>query len=178
MKEEFRNLYFLILISSGFTVILEPKITSELHDEPKTFNEALNVCFAQKSYGTMECVNRGALSMLQAWNEDDQMDFGSIQLERAAGQSRDLLDLDYEPKDFANVIKAASRLLERRNFKWDLSSVYPGLLMRVGPTLNGNGLLEFILDERLASINERQIGTGDPVQVSALKTYSRKCVTP
>ncbi|XP_058793721.1 uncharacterized protein LOC131665681 [Phymastichus coffea] len=131
-------------------------------EEPRTFNEALRNCFAKRSYSTFECVNRGALTALQSWNDDECLDFGSVKLERNSGESRSLLDLDWDPKDFGNVVRAASRLLERRNMKWDLGNVYPGLQMRVGPTLSaGSGILEFVMDERSHHhLHNRQAATG------------------
>lgn len=30
--------------------------------------------------------------------------------------------------------------------EWDLSRIYPGLMMRIGPTLGINGVLEFVMD--------------------------------
>ena len=162
MKNELRNFYLLVLFSRGLTVIMETKSGPEIgNGEPSNFNEALGSCLSKRVYGTLECMNRGALSTLQLWNEEDELDFGEVRLERSEGQGRDLLDLDYDPKDFGNVIKAASRLMERRNMKWDLGNLYPGLQMRVGPTLNGNGMLEFVMDERASKFNDRQIGTGE-----------------
>ncbi|XP_014212824.1 uncharacterized protein LOC106642527 [Copidosoma floridanum] len=170
MKTLFRNFYTLACISSVLTVIMDPGSKDDPQEappehlqseDPRTFNEALRTCFAKRSHGTLECINRGALSTLQAWNDDECLDFGSVKLERSEGQSRNILDLDWDPKDFGNVVKAASRLMERRNMRWDLSGVYPGLQMRVGPTLSaGNGLLEFVVDERTGLYHNRQLGTG------------------
>ncbi|XP_067211527.1 uncharacterized protein Osi10a [Linepithema humile] len=124
------------------------------------FNEALGACLSKKEHGTFECVNRGILSTLQSLNEEDTLEFGKARLERAESYGRDLLDLDYDPKDFGNIMTAAARLMERRNIKWNLDNLYPGLQMRVGPMLNGNGILEFVLDERVPSYGDRQVGAG------------------
>ena len=169
LKNALRSLQFFILLSTGLTVIMDPTSSDEAHqvppeflqsEDPRTFNDALRNCFAKRSYGTLECINRGALTALQSWNDDDCLDFGNVRLDRSEGQSRDILDLDWDPKDFGNVVKAASRLLERRNMKWDLGNLYPGLHMRVGPTLTGNGMLEFVMDERSGHYHNRQVGTG------------------
>ncbi|OXU24918.1 hypothetical protein TSAR_003502 [Trichomalopsis sarcophagae] len=171
MRNSIRNAYFLALATTALTVIMDPNQSTENQrqlppehfqsEDPRSFNDALRTCFAKRSYGTWECMNRGALSALQSWNDDDCLDFGDVKLERSEGQSRDILDLDWDPKDFGNVVKAASRLLERRNMKWDLGNIYPGLQMRVGPTLSaGSGMLEFVMDERSSHYHNRQVGTG------------------
>ncbi|XP_043472572.1 uncharacterized protein LOC122505160 [Leptopilina heterotoma] len=162
MKNKLRNIYFLLSLAACFAVIMESKSDHSNLDtnESNSFSENIGVCFSKKLYTTMECINRGALISLQTINEKDDLNFGDMRFERSEGQSRDLLDLDYDPKDFGNVIEAASRLMERRNFQWDMGNFYPGLQMRVGPTLNANGVLEFVLDERVSKLNNRQAGSG------------------
>lgn len=154
-----------VIISKSVSVIMEPNAESKLIDEePETFGDALGTCLAQK-IGTMECVNRGVLSTLQSLNEEDKIRVDGVYLERAAGQNRDLLDLDYDPKDFGNILKAGARLMEQRGLKWDLGTVYPGLVMQVGPMLNGQGVLEFVMDERTEAYSERRLGTGESLFV-------------
>ncbi|XP_070525960.1 uncharacterized protein Osi10b [Cardiocondyla obscurior] len=161
MKSELRYLCLFFLVSTSFTVIMEPKDHVTLDDgRSYGFHEAFGLCLAKKEHGTFECVNRGVLSALQSLNDKDSLEFGKVRLDRAEGYGRDLLDLDYDPKDFGNVMKAAARLMERRNVKWNLDNIYPGLQMRIGPMLNGNGILEFVLNERVASYSDRQIGAG------------------
>ncbi|KYN39950.1 hypothetical protein ALC56_05718 [Trachymyrmex septentrionalis] len=160
MKSELRYLSLLVLVSTSFTVIMEPKEHITLDDEHSySFNEVLALCLAKKEHGTFECVNRGILSTLQSLNDKDSLEFGKMRLDRAEGYGRDLLDLDYDPKDFGNVVKAAARLMERRNVKWNLDNIYPGLQMRIGPMLNGNGILEFVVNERVPSYGDRQTST-------------------
>lgn len=162
MKGELCNLYLLACVSMVITVITEPKDHEEMLDnkEPYSFNEALGICLSKKEYGMFECVNRGLLSSLQCLHDKDYLEFGRMRFDRAEGYGRDLLSLDYDPKDFGNVIKAAARLMERRNMKWNLDNLYPGLQMRIGPMLNGDGVLEFVLNERIPSYGDRQIGAG------------------
>lgn len=161
MKREFHFLCLFVLVSTSITVIMEPKehnIPNDRHSYG--FNEAFGVCLSKKEYSTFECINRGILSTLQSFNDEDTLEIGKARLERAEGYGRDLLDLDYDPKDFGSIVKGAARLMERRNIKWNLDNLYPGLQMRVGPMLNGNGILEFVLDERVTSYGDRQAGAG------------------
>ncbi|XP_048507081.1 uncharacterized protein LOC125500034 [Athalia rosae] len=160
-----------VIISKSVSVIMEAESEKKSIDveEPavhsESFGDALGNCLAQK-IGTVECVNRGLLSTLQSLNEHDEMRFDNVYLERVNGQSRDLLDLDYDPTDFGNVLRAGARLMEQRGLKWDLATVYPGLVMQVGPMLNGQGVLEFVIDERsaAASYSERAgLSTGQAI---------------
>uniref|UniRef100_A0A0C9RAY9 IL12B protein n=1 Tax=Fopius arisanus TaxID=64838 RepID=A0A0C9RAY9_9HYME len=164
MKRQFRDFLFLIYLSTGITVMLEPKDgvnEPDLEPEnPASFTDVFAKCIAKNKKGTFECFNRGSLSVLSTLNDHNHLDFGNVKLERSDGEGRDLLDLDYDPKDFGNVVKAAARLMERRNLKWDMASIYPGLQMRVGPMLDGNGVLEFVVDERYGGHTDRQLGTG------------------
>ncbi|XP_053976052.1 uncharacterized protein LOC128874914 [Hylaeus volcanicus] len=161
MKRGLGSLCLLVLISTGVTVIMEPTEEPILtNEDPATFNEAFSSCLSRKEFGTLECVNRGALSTLQSLNHKDDLDFGDVHLERADGYGRELLDWDYDPKDFGNIVTAATRLMERRSLKWSLDSLYPGLQLRAGPMLNGNGVLEFVLNERATTFGDRQTGTG------------------
>jgi len=160
MESELRYLCLLVLVSTSITVMVEPKEQATLKNEDLyKFDEAFGVCVSRKEHGTLECVNRGILSTLQSLNDKDSLEFGQARLDRAEGYQRNLLDLDYDPKDFRSILKAATTLMERRNLKWNLDNLYPGLQMRIGPMLNGNGVLEFVLDERVASY--RQTGPGN-----------------
>ncbi|XP_076758715.1 uncharacterized protein LOC143428026 [Xylocopa sonorina] len=161
MRRELRGMCLLLLVSTGITVILEPTEESILsNDHPTSFNEAFGACLARKEISTLECVNRGALSALQSFNHEDNLDFGEVHLERADGYGRELVDWDYDPKDFGNIVKAATKLIERRSFKWNLDKVYPGLQLQAGPMLNGNGILEFVMNERSTAFADRQAGPG------------------
>ncbi|CAK9824550.1 hypothetical protein ANTRET_LOCUS2703 [Anthophora retusa] len=161
MKQELRTLLLLIFVSSGITVIMEPTEETILNNEDSaSFSDTFATCLARKEFGTLECANRGALSALQSFNEKDDLDFGEVHLERADGYGRELLDWDYDPKDFGNIVKAATRLMERRSLKWNLDNLYPGLQLRAGPMLNGNGMLEFVMNERSTAFGDRQAGPG------------------
>nr|CAD7408577.1 unnamed protein product [Timema poppensis] len=60
------------------------------------------------------------------------------------------------------MLEAASSFLSRRALHWDMSTVYPGLVLKVGPSLpgSGGGILQFILDRRHPSnFDERTLNT-------------------
>ncbi|XP_057340895.1 uncharacterized protein LOC130677969 [Microplitis mediator] len=173
-------------VPTVITVILEPKDknhSDNIHSSSNnnnnnnndnmdsSFSRVFSQCVEKKIHTTFECFNEGSLSVLRSMNDEDQLDFGDVQLDRCEGEARDLLDLDYDPKDFGNVVKAAARMMERRNLKWDLGYLYPGLMMRVGPALNGNGMLEFALDGRVAGYSNRQLGPGRMIMRSVVLPF-------
>jgi hypothetical protein len=41
-----------------------------------------------------------------------------------------------------------------------MSVIYPGLFMKIGPTINGAGVLEFVMEQGYATYNDRTVGTG------------------
>uniref|UniRef100_A0A2S2Q711 Uncharacterized protein n=1 Tax=Sipha flava TaxID=143950 RepID=A0A2S2Q711_9HEMI len=63
------------------------------------------------------------------------------------------------PYNIGAVVEAASSLLSRRTFCWDMSALYPGLQMRIGPTFNGRGMIDFVVDQR-KQLDERSFGYG------------------
>jgi hypothetical protein len=46
---------------------------------------------------------------------------------------------------YRSLLENAGLVMSQRSFHWDISRLYPGLQLRIGPTVNG-GLLEFIVD--------------------------------
>lgn len=46
---------------------------------------------------------------------------------------------------FRTLLENAGLAVSHRNLQYDMSRLYPGLQLRIGPTMNG-GLMEFIVD--------------------------------
>lgn len=63
------------------------------------------------------------------------------------------------PYNIGAVIEAASSLLSRRTFCWDMGLLYPGLQMRIGPTYTGRGIIDFIVNPK-RKFDERSLGFG------------------
>lgn len=70
------------------------------------------------------------------------------------------LRLGEEPSTFREVVDAYSMYLSQRGVRWDLSYLYPGLVMRIGPSLNGAGVLEFLMEKRLDYHDRAKLGPG------------------
>ncbi|XP_074100570.1 uncharacterized protein LOC141528421 [Cotesia typhae] len=189
---DFMLIVLSIYIPTVITVIMEPKDkniseNSDTNSNPNpnfgsknnrnhdnvegSFSRVFTQCMDKKVHGTLECFNEGSFSVLRSMNDDNRLDFGDVRLDKSESEARDLMDLDYDPKEFSNVVKAAARMMERRNMKWDLGYFYPGLMMKVGPALNSNGMLEFALDERAAGHSNRQLGPGRMIMKSVVVPF-------
>lgn len=46
----------------------------------------------------------------------------------------------------SGMLENAGAMISQRSIQWDMSRVYPGLMLKVGPTLGASGVLEFVLD--------------------------------
>lgn len=62
---------------------------------------------------------------------------------------------------YSSILEDAGNLISKRSLHWDLSNYYPGLVMRIGPTL-ANGVLEFVMDPRIKDRSSYQ----HPAEVS------------
>lgn len=46
---------------------------------------------------------------------------------------------------FRSLLENAGAVMGERTLQWDMSRVFPGLQLRVGPSISG-GLMEFVMD--------------------------------
>ncbi|PNF33297.1 hypothetical protein B7P43_G07757 [Cryptotermes secundus] len=65
-----------------------------------------------------------------------------------------------DPTDYRNVLEATAELIGRRSLRWDMSFIHPGLVMRVGPAINGASVLEFVMERGYTTHYDRTVGTG------------------
>ncbi|KAG5671897.1 hypothetical protein PVAND_002066 [Polypedilum vanderplanki] len=63
----------------------------------------------------------------------------------AMGRNNPINFLDQDPSDIRALLENAGLAVSSRSVQWDMSRLYPGLQLRIGPGVNG-GLLEFIVD--------------------------------
>ena len=62
-----------------------------------------------------------------------------------------------DPREARTLLDGLGLYMEKRSLLWDLSNLYPGLAMKVGP--HSQGMLEFEIDQRKV-IDDRTLGTG------------------
>ncbi|XP_050437140.1 uncharacterized protein LOC126843576 [Adelges cooleyi] len=154
-----RAVAILLLLASSTACL---RFSDHLQQQPpmdKNSDEAtLSVDAAVKSClsGPEEfvpCLNERAMDTLEhAESVDAVRLLSGLKLtkpvEVVAPAPRGVYSLEGNPYNVGAVIEAVSSLLSRRMFNWDLGAIFPGLLMRIGPSFNSQGVIDFILDPR------------------------------
>ncbi|GBP17597.1 hypothetical protein EVAR_12304_1 [Eumeta japonica] len=89
------------------------------------------------------CLGKEVINNLNKYDELDSFSLAAgVTFVRDEKSPRDIGSfLDKDPMDIRNLIS-------KRSLHWDLSMLYPGLIMKIGPTL-ANGVLEFGIDPRI-----------------------------
>lgn len=68
------------------------------------------------------------------------------------------------PSPRRGILENAGAVISQRQLQWDMAIIYPGLKLKVGPTLGANGVLEFVLDPSAANdertFHEHEKSTG------------------
>jgi hypothetical protein len=111
----------------------------------------------------LPCFNKGAFAGLMEADERDSVEIsnGVTLIKDMKTQSqRTIISPHMDHTDYRNVLEATAELIARRSLRWDMSVIHPGLVMRVGPTITGAGVLEFVLERGYSPHNDRTLGTG------------------
>ncbi|XP_053672253.1 uncharacterized protein LOC128722601 [Anopheles nili] len=101
--------------------------------------------------GLLQCAGQQALSSLQFLEEANNYTLTSgllvIKDESLTPASRIIPNIvDHDPLDFRGILENAGAVIAQRQLLWDMGIIYPGLKLKLGPTLGAAGLLEFVLD--------------------------------
>ncbi|XP_025197899.1 uncharacterized protein LOC112596435 [Melanaphis sacchari] len=113
----------------------------------------------------LPCINGHAMAAIEQTESmdsvllDSGLEISKSPSVEAFAAPRGVYSLGDNPYNIGAVIEAASSLLSRRTFCWDLSLLYPGLQMRIGPTYTSRGIIDFIVDPR-RKFDERSLGIG------------------
>jgi hypothetical protein len=131
------------------------------------FSYAFQHCLrheAGQSVGNvLPCFNKGAFAGLMEADEQ-----GAVEISKGVTLIKDMEDTSQrtifsphvDPTDYRNVLEATAELIGRRSLRWDMSVIHPGLFMRVGPTISGAGVLEFLMERGYTTHNDRTVGAG------------------
>ncbi|CAK1541122.1 unnamed protein product [Leptosia nina] len=111
--------------------------------------DGINECLSERS-AVGVCFGKELLAKLNNYEEADTFSLASgVSFVRDEKTPRDIgAFLDKDPMDFRSIMEDASSLISKRSLHWDMGTIYPGLVMRIGPTL-ANGVLEFVIDPRI-----------------------------
>ncbi|XP_049880444.1 uncharacterized protein LOC126376939 [Pectinophora gossypiella] len=171
------KLAFLITLSLAIEVIpiqlQEGEELKENNVEDSQLNQCINV---QRSAEVGVCFGKELLNKLNQYDEADTFSLATgVSFVRDEKTPRDFGNfLDKDPMDFRAIMEDASSLISKRSLHWDLSGLYPGLVMRIGPTL-ANGVLEFVMDPRMKDRTYHQQPHGE---VSTGRLLARNLLIP
>uniref|UniRef100_A0AAG5D2Z3 Protein osiris 10 n=1 Tax=Anopheles atroparvus TaxID=41427 RepID=A0AAG5D2Z3_ANOAO len=103
------------------------------------------------SPGLLRCAGQQALTSLQFLEEANNFTLANgllmIKDESLAASSRIIPNIiDSDPLDFRGILENAGTVMAQRQMLWDMGIIYPGLKLKLGPTLGAPGVLEFVLD--------------------------------
>ncbi|XP_053619823.1 uncharacterized protein Osi10a isoform X2 [Plodia interpunctella] len=141
--------------------------------EDSSLNECISI---QRNTEIGFCFGKELLNNLNQFNEQDSFSLATgVSFVRDEKTPRDFASfLDKDPMDFRTMMEDASNLISKRSLHWDLSALYPGLVMKVGPTL-ANGVLEFVMDPKVKDRAYHHQGHGE---VSTGRLLARNLLVP
>jgi hypothetical protein len=128
-----------------------------------TFQQCLSNGGEHSVLNVLPCFNEGALAGLMDADERDIVEIsnGVTLIKNTNDKStRTVVSPDMDPTDYRNLLEATAELIGRRSLRWDMSVIHPGLFMKVGPTINGEGVLEFVMERGYPTYNDRTFGPG------------------
>ncbi|XP_075986733.1 osiris 10a [Anticarsia gemmatalis] len=174
-KNSFVIVVLLILIIEVIPIEIDLQEGEELKGnnlESSQLNECLSV---RRSNEVGVCFGKELLNKLNNFDEADTFSLATgVSFVRDEKTPRDIGSfLDKDPMDFRSIIEDASHLISKRSLHWDLSGLYPGLVMRIGPTL-ANGVLEFVMDPRIKDRTYQQ----HPNEISTGRLLARNLLVP
>ena len=158
----------LILVPKSFCVVMTTESSSNQEDigayrsdTEKKFGDSFFQCYRDEKDSAFPCIDQSARAGLSAFFSKENLEIseGLSLIEEESGKENldDPLFRDQRPKSF---VDAASAYLAARSLRWDMSVLYPGLVMRVGPTLTASsGVLEFAM-EPTRHYTDRGVGPG------------------
>ncbi|XP_050510366.1 uncharacterized protein LOC114324600 isoform X1 [Diabrotica virgifera virgifera] len=112
------------------------------------------------------CLGVEAITRLQSLDNSPEFDLvDGLTLSRDARQEyRDGHNFaEGDPSSFRSIMDSFSYVFSKRNMRWNMGFIYPGLIMHVAPSLHPGGTLEFAVDPHREAINVqtlKEAGTG------------------
>ncbi|XP_061401450.1 uncharacterized protein LOC133337215 [Musca vetustissima] len=161
---------FVILLISVVTSCLANSVNKS--ENLQEFKYCLK---SSKQPSLRECIGRSAISFLQRFDERDNftltMDLVAAKTDNAA--SRSLVNfLDTDPVDVRGILENAGAVFSQRSLEWHMDALYPGLMLKIGPSADKNSVAEFVLDP---TIDERNFNIED---ASTARILTKQYVLP
>ncbi|XP_060529376.1 uncharacterized protein LOC132703877 [Cylas formicarius] len=132
-----------------------------------SLQESFKQCLVSQPQSTIGyCFGMGAINRLQTWDSNPEFDvIDGVTLTKDLTQEfRDVYNYaDQDPSNFRSIMDTIDHVFSRRSMRWDMSFIYPGLMMQVAPSLSPTGVIEFVLDPNSEALNRHRVkefGTG------------------
>ncbi|XP_057652266.1 uncharacterized protein LOC130891493 [Diorhabda carinulata] len=129
--------------------------------------DSFRQCLISQTPGNLgHCLGVEAVTKLQSLDNSPEFDLvDGLTLSRDARQEfRDGYNFQEEdPTNFRSIMDTVSYVFSKRNMRWNMGFIYPGLMMHVSPSGHPGGTLEFLVDPRREAINVhelKEVGTG------------------
>lgn len=86
----------------------------------------------------------------------------------------------------SSLLENAGFVMSQRTLQWDMPRIYPGLQLRIGPSVNG-GLMEFVVDptviderasllhEESSGMTQKQLRDINKRQIKKIHKLTRRC---
>ncbi|XP_052562066.1 uncharacterized protein LOC120430148 [Culex pipiens pallens] len=150
-----------------------------LHELASAELDTFDYCIKMTpSAGLMQCAGQQALASLQFLEEASNLTLASgvLMIKDDSNPAARIVPnfIDHDPLDFRGILENAGAVISQRQLQWDMAIIYPGLKLKVGPTLGANGVLEFVLDPSAAT-DER---TFHEHEKSTARVLTRNFVVP
>ncbi|XP_014241356.1 uncharacterized protein LOC106662065 [Cimex lectularius] len=104
------------------------------------------------------CLTSGFVKTLEATREVSEINLGDgLTLMHDYEDESIPQTITGDPREARTLLDAFGLYMDRRYLLWDMSQLFPGLVMRVGPSARGS--LQFLLDKRRI-VDDRALSTG------------------
>ncbi|PSN49223.1 hypothetical protein C0J52_16951 [Blattella germanica] len=129
-------------------------------DFDNAFQYCLNTEQADSFGNTIHCMKKEFLINIAHADENESVEvLNGVSLLRDENDKAPRTVFPVYTNSYGSILESVAAFVGRRFIKWDMSLIHPGLIMRVGPFLNGAGVLEFVMERGHPTYSDRTIGT-------------------
>ncbi|KAL3268025.1 hypothetical protein HHI36_007158 [Cryptolaemus montrouzieri] len=123
-----------------------------------TFRQCL-ISTSVATGGVGHCLGMGLINKLQSWDSEPEFDLvDGVTLTKDPKEYRESFSFsDSDPSSFRSIVDSFGQVFSRRQMRWDMGYVYPGLTMHITPSPGTAGVLEFALDPHKEALNRHSL---------------------
>ncbi|CAG9860650.1 unnamed protein product [Phyllotreta striolata] len=150
----------------GFAFALLQAILPVLCTNNASIDDTFRQCLLSQMPANLgHCLGVGAIDRLQSLDNSPEFELvDGLMLTRDVQEFRDAYNFqDRDPSNLRGIFDSMNYVFSKRNLKWNMGFIYPGLAMHVAPSGQPGGTLEFVLDPHREAINVhslKEAGTG------------------